>query len=360
MKQFQDLDQQLNMRLMQGRLGYHDYSENIKLQLDDVKDMSQRLLKDGGIQQQDRMIRDKYRSFREALRNSYQGAYIKKYYPDYIETMDGEREAPPVRALINSDKLKMDYDDKVLSVDFAHGFQIGDVFKWENTGTYWLIYLQDLTELAYFRADIRKCSYEIFWEEDGKKYSTFAAIRGPVETKIDSITKLKKSIDIPNYSLEILIPKNAETLKKFKRYLRFYLQDIGVEDSSTCWRVEAVNSISVPGIIKLTAEEYYANETKDNIKEGIVDGLVVKPVNPNSQKVENTIKGETFIKPKSVYSYTFNGIEKAQWSYDLELPLIVKKINDRTIKIKWNSTFSGKFDLVCNGITKHIVVKSLF
>jgi hypothetical protein len=28
--------------------------------------------------------------------------------------------------------------------------------------------LQDLTELAYFRGDIRKCSYEIKWEdEDG-------------------------------------------------------------------------------------------------------------------------------------------------------------------------------------------------
>jgi hypothetical protein len=38
--------------------------------------------------------------------------------------------------------------------------------------------------LAYFRGDIRKCSYEIELE-DGSK--TYAAIRGPVETKIDYI-----------------------------------------------------------------------------------------------------------------------------------------------------------------------------
>jgi hypothetical protein len=36
--------------------------------------------------------------------------------------MNGEDTDRPVRALINSNKLKMDYDDKILSIDFAHGF----------------------------------------------------------------------------------------------------------------------------------------------------------------------------------------------------------------------------------------------
>jgi hypothetical protein len=81
----------------------------------------------------------------------------------------------------------MDYDDKILSVGFEHNFKCGDVFKWIGTNTYWLIYLQDLTELAYFRGDIRKCSYEIAWEDENGKHSTYAAIRGPVETKIDYI-----------------------------------------------------------------------------------------------------------------------------------------------------------------------------
>jgi hypothetical protein len=53
--------------------------------------------------------------------------------------MDGERESPPVRALINPNKLKLDYDDKIISIGFEHGFKSGDVFEWCNTNTYWLI-----------------------------------------------------------------------------------------------------------------------------------------------------------------------------------------------------------------------------
>lgn len=356
---FENLDQQVNMRLMLGRLGYYDHSENIKKSLDDVQDMSQRLLKDGGIKQQDRMIRDKYRSFREALKYSYQGAYIKKYYPDYIETMDGVREAPPVRALINSNKLKMDYDDKIISVDFDHGFRVGDVFKWENTGTYWLIYLQDLTELAYFRGDIRKCTYEISWNEDGKKYSAFAAIRGPVETKINYIQKHGISIDTPNHSLNILMPKNEHTLKQFQRYSKFYLQDIGTEENKVCWRVEATDSISVPGILEITAVEYYANETEDDIENGVIGGLIVEPINPNPEEIEGIIIGETFIKPKKFYEYEFKGKESNEWKYDYKLPLEVELKGNR-IKIKWLSTFSGQFDLYYGNYKKTIVVESLF
>jgi hypothetical protein len=43
--------------------------------------------------------------------------------------------------LINPNKLKQDYDDKIVSVGFEHGFTTGDVFEWRGTGTHWLIYL---------------------------------------------------------------------------------------------------------------------------------------------------------------------------------------------------------------------------
>jgi hypothetical protein len=80
-----------------------------------------------------------------------------------------------------------------------------------------------LTELAYFRGDIRKCSYKINWVDNGEKKSTYAAIRGPVETKINYIQKHEISIDNPNYSLNILMPKNEDTLRYFRRYTKFYL-----------------------------------------------------------------------------------------------------------------------------------------
>jgi hypothetical protein len=170
------------------------------------------------------MIKDKRHSLDKATLYSYQGALVKKFIPSYEPVMDDVREALPVRALINPNKLKMDYDDKIISIGFEHGFKSGDVFEWCNTGTYWLIYLQDLTELAYFRGDIRKCSYEIEWiDEEGAKKKTYAALRGPVETKINYIQKHGISVDNPNYSLNILMPKNNDTLKQFKRYKKFYL-----------------------------------------------------------------------------------------------------------------------------------------
>ena len=91
------------------------------------------------------------------------------------------------RALINPDKNKFDYDDKIVSVHYESGYNSGDVFEWMGTDTYWLIYLQDIDELAYFRGEIRKCSYTIAWQDEDGLHSSYAAVRGPVETKINFI-----------------------------------------------------------------------------------------------------------------------------------------------------------------------------
>ena len=74
-------------------------------------EMAKRLSAHGGYPQQDRMIRDKRRSLDKAVLYSYQGALVKKQIYDFQPTMDGVKEAPPVRALINPNKLKQDYDD---------------------------------------------------------------------------------------------------------------------------------------------------------------------------------------------------------------------------------------------------------
>lgn len=342
---------------MKNRLGWIDHPHESKPAIKETCAMSHRLKIAGGYPQQERMIRDKQRSLANAVKYSYQGAFVKKHDKNYIETM-GEK--PPARALINPNKLKQDYDDKIISIDFIHDFKVGDIFEWVNTGTYWLIYLQDLTELAYFRGDIRKCSYEINWEDDGKEYSTYAAIRGPVETKIDYIQKHGISMDNPNYSLNLLMPKNEYTLKQFQRYSKFYLQDIGAEESKICWRVEAIDSISVPGILEINAIEYYSNETEDDVENGVVGGLIIKPINPNPEEIEEAIIGETFIKPKKVYSYQFTrSILNSDWSVDKHVPVELE-IDGREVKIKWISNYSGQFDLTYGDYTKTIVVESLF
>ena len=347
-----DLSSRVPFRLMQGRLGVYDKRpfDLDKTPVEGVADQAIRFQQAGGNRQQERMIKDKRRSLDHAVWYSYQAAEVVK--------TDAE-DRKPVRALINPNKLKQDYDDKIISVGYEYNFRCGDVFEWLGTKTKWLIYLQDLTELAYFRGDIRKCTYEIKWQDDGKVYSTFAAIRGPVETKINFIQKHGISVDTPNHSLSILMPKTDYTLKQFQRYSKFYLQDIGTEESKICWRVEATDSISVPGILEVTAVEYYANETEDDIENGVVGGLVVEPLDPNPEELKGIILGETFIKPKRFYEFTFSGTENNEWFVDRKLPVELQS-SEKKVQLKWLSTFSGQFDLYYGDYKKTIVVESLF
>lgn len=339
---------------MQGRLGIYDKYKSHDTVLDSkligVKNQDIRMKHQGGNLQQQRMIADKRRSLHRALRFSYQGADVRK-----IDSLDDDF----VRALINPNKLKQDYDDKIISIDYDDNFKCGDVFEWGGTNTHWLIYLQDLTELAYFRGDIRKCSHEIAWEDEDGLHKTYAAIRGPVETKINYIQKHGISIDTPNYSLSILMPKTDSAVKYFQRYTKFYLQ--GDKDYNICWRVEAVDWLSTPGILEVIAVEYYRNETEDDIEEGVVGGLIAEPVNPNNKFVEETIKGETFIKPKKQYEYTYEGNLEGIWSIggnDCPVELIQ---NGKSVSVRWLNTYSGQFDLIYAGhFKKTIVVESLF
>jgi hypothetical protein len=52
------------------------------------------------------MIKDKRKALDKAALYSYQAAWVKKHYNDFEPLMDGVREASPVRALINPNKLK--------------------------------------------------------------------------------------------------------------------------------------------------------------------------------------------------------------------------------------------------------------
>ena len=351
MQQGFDLSNKLSFRLMQGRLGVYDrYQEKQVLDTDiqGVNNQFVRLNHQGGNLQQNRMIKDKRRSLDRALVYSYQGADVRK-----IDSTSDDY----VRALINPNKLKQDYDDKIISVGYEHHFECGDIFEWKGTETYWLIYLQDLTELAYFRGDIRKCSHQINWEDENGKHSTYAAIRGPVETKINYIQKHGISVDTPNYSLNILLPKTADTLSYFQRYNKFYLAD---DELKVCWRIEAIDWLSMPGVLEINAVEYYANEFEDNLENGTVGTLKTEPINPNNSFIEDTITGETFIKPKKEYEYEYIGNLVGKWSVKENYP--VKLIQDgKKVKLRWLNTYSDQFDLIyADCFKKTIVVQSLF
>ena len=352
-----DLSSKHTFRLMQGRLGIYDkrpYNpQATDPEIQGVVDQATRLRFNGGNKQQERMIKDKRRSLDRAVWNSYQAAEVVR--------TDAENKKP-VRALINPNKLKQDYDDKIISIGYEYNFKPGDTFEWLGTRSHWIIYLQDTTELAYFRGDIRKCSHQISWEDENGRHSTYAAIRGPVETKINFIQKHGISVDSPNYSLNILMPSNKASLEYFRRYAKFYLQNNQEGAENICWRVEAIDWISTPGILEVNAVEYYSNKDEDDVEEGVVGGLIVEPENPNSSEVEISIIGDTFIKPKKTYEYEFNGEGGSTWKVDKKFPVVIEvdPLNSNHIFLKWNSTYSGQFDLTYGDFTKTIVVESLF
>ena len=342
---------------MQGRLGIYDKRpyepQKTDPAISGVKEQAIKMRFNGGNKQQERMIKDKRRSLDRAVWYSYQAAEVVRTSAEYKK---------PVKALINPNKLKQDYDDKIISVGYEYNFKPGDIFEWLGTHSHWIIYLQDVTELAYFRGDIRKCSHQISWEDENGHHSTYAAIRGPVETKINYIQKHGISVDLPNLSLNILMPSTKETLEYFRRYAKFYLQNNIEGSEKICWRVEAIDWLSTPGILEINATEYYANKDEDNIEEGIVGGLILEPENPNKPEIERAIVGDTFIKPKKTYEYKYNGSENFDWFVEKKYPVVIEEdpLDPKHIFLKWNNTYSGQFDLLYGELSKTIVVESLF
>jgi hypothetical protein len=92
----------------------------------------------------------------------------------------------------------------------------------------------------------------------------------------------------------------------------------------------------MPGILEVIAVEYYSNETRDDIENSLVDGLVLEPENPNPEEIEDMIEGPTFIKPRIEYTYYFRRRgEQAQWSIVTKhVPVEIVKKENRSITLK--------------------------
>ena len=107
-----------------------------------LDNLQKRLNYYGGPKQEERMNSDKLRSLRKALLYSYQAQ---------TAILTDNRE---FRCLINHDKLKEDYDDKIISIPYRDiclnadkignktsdgmqdiGMKVGDTFTWKETNT---------------------------------------------------------------------------------------------------------------------------------------------------------------------------------------------------------------------------------
>ena len=254
-----------------------------------------------------RLDKAKLHSMHKAMDNSYQAEWI---------VLNDER----YRCLINPDKLKEDYDQKTISIDFESGMKEGDTFLWERTGTHWLVYLQQHSESAYFRAKIRRCNYEV--EVNDNKYWVY--LRGPVETSLIWRQKHQIEFNELNYSLLMYITKNEETLEFFKRFKVFKIDGHN-------WRVSARDIYSQGAIIEVYLEEYFDNTLEDEMIE-------IKPDVPPAE--EPHIGGPQVVEPyQTNLEYKIEGLSE-------ELLTGTFVVNSTKIKIKEMTNNSCVIDIV--------------
>ena len=375
---------QPTLNLMARRLGltYNNVSVNEKilkteglsknedgtlLGLQGIENQAIYLEYNGGRLQQERMIYDKRRSLDRAVLYSYQAGGFRK--------IDADSDERPVRGLMNPNKVKQDYDEKIISIGYEHGFQTGTVFEWVGTKTYWIIYLQELTELAYFRGNCRRCSYKVsipVLDEDGNTISkeVFASVIGPQQKNIQTANVNGNSVDVLNNTITLWVPKTKETVAFFSRRIKNdrYLYDKfairPIEETFLDWEIyhiEDADWLSTPGAIRVTALEVknagvdlddtglYIPDTSDTANQVVEDY--------NDYVVEDLIVGETFIRPTLEYTYHYDG-EVPSGEFIIggnKAPVHVIEKTNSHIKLKWTRTHSGQFDLIYRITSKNPV-----
>lgn len=296
----------------------------------------------GGSRQQDRMNLGKVNTLKKALLYSYQSA---------TAVLSDGRE---FRCLINSNKLSVDLDNKILSIPFKDiclnadrigtttqgevetNIKEGDVIEWKENGSHWIVYLQRLEETAYFRADLRRCRHQITLE-NGNKYWVY--IRGPIEQSLVWMQGGGNYINKLNNTLQMYISQNEETLEYFKRFSKIKL-------NNNTWEVQTIDIISTPGLIEVSLKEYSNNTPLDDIEKAVQDAIGVQEV---YEKTEAGIYGPTTVYPYETYVYElYHSVVEGEWFLsDLSRKNIAKitSIENGQIKINILTGKSAKFIL---------------
>lgn len=231
-----------------------------------IHSLAARLQYDGG-NQLSRINKQKLRSLQAALKNDQNSRMIKTPYHAVYP------------CLINDSNTKSDYDKRYIAVEFDSKLECGDVVEILDSGQHYMIYLQDIVETAYLRAEIIECRYQL--DVDGEKYWVY--FQGPTETDIRWYIKSNLNYNELNYSGTVYIKNDERTKNYFHRFSKIKL-------AGHTWEVKIKDSITVPGIIELEVMEWFENSIKElpDIKK---------------EETQNAIIGLTTVKQDSKVGY---------------------------------------------------------
>ena len=294
--------------------------------MSELDNLSIRLNYRGGAKAEDRMAADKLKTLKKVLWNSYQAETI---------ILEDGRE---FKCLINPDKLKNDYDNKILSIPYKDiclnsdflgiptsyaeeptNIQTGDIITWKKYNSHWIVYLQYLEEDAYFRAEIRRCGATA--TINGIDYPVY--LRGPVETKIRWNLKNDTTWNDLNYSTiaYIKVDENTSKLKRFSI----------IKIDGQNYEVQVVNRFSTGGTYILYLKEHYTNTIEE---ENI----------PKKEEISSPIIGKQYVRPYDILTYSIDN-EGGTWSLSNNSARILK-CNDNEVTIEIITGKSGQVDLI--------------
>lgn len=251
--------------------------------------MKRRINYYGGAAQQDRMIRDRLWTLMRATKHSYQAARFNRY-PEYEKEVVG---------VFNPVTVNQDYDTKMISTPFDSGYKVGDVFRWENTQTLWIIYNQNLTELAYFRGSTRRCNYMVRWVNGKRELcETPISVIGPSMPDHTRMINgmMAGSFIVPSGNLICLVTDNQKNRGYFHDDQTFIILGIS-------YRVTNIDRLSMPGVIQIHATEYTTNMIEDDVEEDIRNAWNIQPIIPEHQS-EYGIEGPVSVKPYEEAEFT--------------------------------------------------------
>ena len=308
-------------------------------------------------------IEEQY-NFSDIDRDSLQ--YISKLQNIVNSLVDSE---PLFRCLINHDKLKVDYQDKIISIPFMQpplgqtepietNFHNGTVFKWVHGNkeewtpdTYWIVYMQYSEETAYFRAEIRKADEEIeiitIDDEGNENTVTYHGwMTGPNETTALWNTKKGVVWNDMNYTKLLYITKDEDTLAFFQRFDRIII-------NGKPWQVQAYNESystnkrgdAETGIIRVALKETYTN-TPQFVKETIqvLDKQQADKQAYDAIHTQGYIDGPAEAAPYDRLTYIAKNLDSAEWSIsDSTLAKIVSISQDgKAVQVDVVTGFSNK------------------
>ena len=315
--------------------------------------MRRRLDYRGGAVQQDRMIKNKLRSMLYGTRQSYQAAKFHLYLdPRILEDLDEELRPLTFSGLFNPSRLTEDLDTKIISVPFESLYRAGSIITWENTNTQWIIFLQELTELAYFRGNARRCNWKVQWIDGNREQQEqLLAVIGPSINQVRSSSSMgiRLSQDFPNANLRIMVPDTERNREFFHRY-----QNLVIEGYS--YQINIIDRLSMPGIIQFTLVENYTNLIEEDVEGNLMNAWNVLPVIPDPVGTI-PIQGPHAIKPRfnaKFWIETRGGrwvvIENLDTDSPLPIQIIPLELIDPNedadaVSITWTSMVQGGFTL---------------